>query len=96
MHVWDRATGERRQVTDHPVGVLAGALTLDGERVLFWQDETGSEAGQWYAEPFAGGDAEPFAWVQLAALLSAGSVLRARHDPRCRRARRAAACRSDA
>ncbi|MEX1263331.1 MAG: prolyl oligopeptidase family serine peptidase [Actinomycetota bacterium] len=60
VHVWDRATGERRQVTDHPVGVLAGALTLDGERVLFWQDETGSEAGQWYAEPFAGGDAEPF------------------------------------
>ena len=55
VHVWDRETGERRQVTDHPVGVLAGALTLDGERVLFWQDETGSEAGQWYAEPFTGG-----------------------------------------
>lgn len=60
VHVWDRATGERRQVTDHPVGVLSGALTLDGERVLFWQDETGSEAGQWYAQPFSGGDAEPF------------------------------------
>lgn len=60
VHVWDRATGERRQVTDHPVGVLSGALTLDGERVLFWQDETGSEAGQWYAEPFSGGQAEPF------------------------------------
>jgi dipeptidyl aminopeptidase/acylaminoacyl peptidase len=60
VHVWDRETGERRQVTDHPVGVLSGALTGDGERVLFWQDETGSEAGQWYAEPFAGGSAEPF------------------------------------
>jgi hypothetical protein len=60
VHVWDRESGERRQVTDHPVGVTAGALTLDGERVLFWQDETGSEAGQWYAEPFAGGAAEPF------------------------------------
>lgn len=60
VHVWDRSTGERRQVTDHPVGVLSGALTLDGERVLFWQDETGSEAGQWYAEPFSGGVAEPF------------------------------------
>ena len=60
VHVWDRATGERRQVTDHPVGVLASALTLDGERVLFWQDETGSEAGQWHAEPFSGGEAEPF------------------------------------
>lgn len=60
VHVWDRTSGERRQVTDHPVGVTAGTLTLDGERVLFWQDETGSEAGQWHAEPFAGGAAEPF------------------------------------
>ena len=60
VHVWDRSSGERRQVTDHPVGVTAGALTLDGEQVLFWQDETGSEAGQWYAEPFSGGTAEPF------------------------------------
>jgi pimeloyl-ACP methyl ester carboxylesterase len=60
VHVWDRATGERRRVTDHPVGVLSGALTSDGERVLFWQDETGSEAGQWYSELFSGGKAEPF------------------------------------
>ncbi|HEX7248586.1 MAG TPA: S9 family peptidase, partial [Actinomycetota bacterium] len=45
IHVWDRDTGDRRKVTDHPVGVVSGALTLDGERVLFWQDETGSEAG---------------------------------------------------
>jgi dienelactone hydrolase len=60
VHAWDRATGDRRQVTDHPVGVTAGALTVDGERVLFWQDDTGSEAGQWYAAPFSGGSAEPF------------------------------------
>ncbi len=52
--------GNVGKVTDHPVGVVSGALTLDGERVVFWQDETGSEAGQWYAEPFAGGQAEPF------------------------------------
>jgi len=60
VHVWDRATGLRRRVTDHPVGVTAGELTPDGERVLFWQDETGSEAGQWYSEPFSGGDAQPY------------------------------------
>ncbi len=60
VHVWDRGTGQRRRVTDHPVGVTAGELTPDGERVLFWQDETGSEAGQWYAEPFSGGEAVPF------------------------------------
>ena len=60
IHVADLETGLRRQVTDHPVGVIASALTLDGERVLFWQDETGSEAGRWFAEPFAGGQAQPF------------------------------------
>lgn len=60
VHVWDRTSGERRQVTAHPVGVTAGVLSLDGERVLFWQDETGSEAGSWRAEPFSGGDAESF------------------------------------
>jgi dipeptidyl aminopeptidase/acylaminoacyl peptidase len=60
VHALDRATGERRQVTDHPVGVLACAITPDGQRVLFWQDDTGSEAGGWFAEPFSGGEAAPF------------------------------------
>ena len=60
VHVADRATGAGRQVTDHPVGVLSGALTLDGEHVLFWQDETGSEAGLWHAQPFDGGEATPY------------------------------------
>lgn len=60
VHVRDRVTGLSRQVTDHPIGVLAGELTPDGERVLFWQDETGSEAGCWYAEPFSGGEPAPF------------------------------------
>ena len=48
VHAWDRGTDTRRQVTDHPVGVISGEITPDGERVLFWQDETGSEAGRWY------------------------------------------------
>jgi dienelactone hydrolase len=60
VHCWDVATGERRRVTDHPVGVIDGCATLDGEGVLFWQDETGDESGQWYMEPFGGGSAKPF------------------------------------
>ncbi len=60
VHCWDRATGTKRMVTDHPVGVITGAPTLDGSHVLYWQDETGSEAGQWYAQPFEGGEARPF------------------------------------
>ena len=53
-------TGLRRRVTDHPIGVIAASSPPDGERVLFWQDETGSEAGRWYAEPFSGGEPVPF------------------------------------
>jgi dienelactone hydrolase len=60
LHAWDAATGMRRVVTDHPVGVITGSLSLDGERTLYWQDETGDESGRWYAQPFAGGPAAPF------------------------------------
>jgi dipeptidyl aminopeptidase/acylaminoacyl peptidase len=54
------ATGDRRQVTDEPVGVIDGTPTLDGEGVLWFQDETGSEAGRWFVQPFAGGETTPF------------------------------------
>ena len=60
VHAWDAATGMQRLVTDHPVGVITGALTPDGEHVLYWQDETGDESGRWYAQPFHGGEARPF------------------------------------
>jgi dipeptidyl aminopeptidase/acylaminoacyl peptidase len=58
-HVWDRSTGERRRVTDHPVGVIEATPSADGERILWWQDETGDESGRWFAAPFVGGEAEP-------------------------------------
>ena len=57
---WDIATGERRRVTDHAVGVTDGTPTLDGEGVVWFHDETGSEAGQWLVQPFAGGETRPF------------------------------------
>jgi dienelactone hydrolase len=60
VHVWDVATGARRQVTDHPVGVITGTMSLDGEHILYWQDETGDESGRWLAQPFGGGAAVPF------------------------------------
>ena len=59
VHAWDAATGSRRAVTDHPVGVITGVPSLDGERVLYWQDETGDESGRWLAQPFHGGAVEP-------------------------------------
>jgi dienelactone hydrolase len=60
VHAWDATTGARRLVTEHPVGVITGALTPDGASILYWQDETGDESGRWYAQPFFGGEPRPF------------------------------------
>ena len=60
VHAWDVATGARRRVTDHPVGVVDGLPTLDGEGVIWFQDETGDESGSWLVESFFGGEARPF------------------------------------
>ena len=56
VHAWDRDTGMRRQVTDDQVGVIDGTPSLDGESVLWFQDETGAESGRWLVQPFAGGE----------------------------------------
>ena len=60
LWAWDLATGNRHRVTDHPVGVTDGTVTLDGEGVLWFHDETGDESGQWMLEPFHGGERRPF------------------------------------
>jgi dienelactone hydrolase len=60
VHAWDRASGMRRQVTDHPVGVFFGSPTVDGEGVIWFEDETGDEAGRWLVQPFHGGETRPF------------------------------------
>ena len=58
-HVVDLATGERRQVTDHPVGVIHAQVTPDGSHVVWFIDENGDESGRWWTQPFEGGDLEP-------------------------------------
>ena len=70
VHAWDALTGERRRVTDHPVGLIDGQPTLDGEGVLWFQDETGDESGRWLVQPFGGGDTReyldgvPYGWSE--------------------------------
>jgi len=56
VHAWDAATGTRRQVTDHSVGVIDGTPTLDGQRVIWFQDESGDESGHWLVQAFGGGE----------------------------------------
>ncbi len=60
VHAWDLATGARRRVTDNPVGVIDGMPTLDGEGILWFEDETGDESGGWRVQPFLGGETQPF------------------------------------
>src|SRR5207244_3274536 len=60
VHAWDVTTGERRRVTDNPVGVVDATPTLDGASVLWFADETGDESGRWHAQPFHGGETVPF------------------------------------
>ncbi len=53
LHAWDRRTGERRQVTHDPVGVLSGVPSLDGTGVIWFHDATGAETGRYVTAPFA-------------------------------------------
>src|SRR4029078_962992 len=55
LHAWDRATGEKRQVTSEPVGLISGEVTPDGDGIVGHRDLTGDESGVWVATPFDGG-----------------------------------------
>jgi hypothetical protein len=59
IHVWDVASGSRRQVSEHPVGVREGYPTADGSEVIFWQEDTGDEMGAWQVRAYEGGGSEP-------------------------------------
>jgi dienelactone hydrolase len=54
---FDASTGERRGVTEEPVGVEGEQVLVapDG-RIVWWHDETGDERGCWLARPFEGGE----------------------------------------
>ena len=60
VHAFDPETDQRRQVTNHPVGLVDAVPALDGESVLWFQDESGDESGRWHVQPFHGGDTTPF------------------------------------
>jgi dipeptidyl aminopeptidase/acylaminoacyl peptidase len=59
IHAWDSESGMRRQVTDHPVGVIYGEPVLAGDGIAWFEDETGDESGRWLVQPFAGGATRP-------------------------------------
>ncbi|MGH9265319.1 MAG: prolyl oligopeptidase family serine peptidase, partial [Acidimicrobiales bacterium] len=61
IYAWDRTSGLRRQVTDHPIGVVGGAATPHGDGVVWFHDVTGDEVGHWLVAPFEQGDPRPLA-----------------------------------
>ena len=52
----ERSTGERRRITDDPVGLIHGVPTPDGTGVTWFSDATGDEFGHWVVAPFGGGE----------------------------------------
>jgi dienelactone hydrolase len=59
LYSWERRTGERRAVTDDPVGVTEGAMLPDGSGIVWFHDATGNEYGHYMVTPFGGGHARP-------------------------------------
>jgi dipeptidyl aminopeptidase/acylaminoacyl peptidase len=58
--VWalDLASGERRRITDDPVGIEHVMVAPNG-RIVWWVDDSGAERGRWMSVTFDGGEPEP-------------------------------------
>lgn len=55
VHVWDRDSGEHRQVTDRRNGTTSAVLPPGGEQVWWFTDTDGDEFGHWTAQPWSAG-----------------------------------------
>ena len=53
VYAWDRATGDRRQVTDRANGTMDAVLSPDGEWIWWFDDTDGDEFGVWRRQRFS-------------------------------------------
>lgn len=58
LYAWEVETGQLRQLTDQPAGVVNGTLSADGEFVYYLKDDGGNEIGHFVQVPFSEGEAE--------------------------------------
>ena len=58
LYAWDVGTGELKQVTNQPAGVVSGVISSDGNFIYFLKDEAGNEIGHFVRVPFMGGEPE--------------------------------------
>jgi acetyl esterase/lipase len=64
VYAWDKATGERRQVTDRSEGTgyrVSSRIDPRGEWIWWFDDEKGNELGRWVREPWQSGRRETIA-----------------------------------
>jgi dipeptidyl aminopeptidase/acylaminoacyl peptidase len=54
LYAWDVATGDLRQLTNRPEGMLAGWISPDGRYVYYLDDALGNEIGHYVRVPFDG------------------------------------------
>lgn len=57
IYGWDRATDDKRRLTDRPEGTRGARIDPRGEQVWWFDDRLGNERGRWLAQRFDGGDA---------------------------------------
>lgn len=58
VYAWDVATGELRQITHQPTGLLLGFVSSDGQWIYYLKDERGNELGHFVRASFDGGEPE--------------------------------------
>ena len=58
LYAWDAPTGDLRQLTDRPEGMLFGYISPDGHHVYYLDDKGGNEIGHLVRVPFEGGQPE--------------------------------------
>jgi dipeptidyl aminopeptidase/acylaminoacyl peptidase len=72
LYAWDVPTGELKQLTDRPEGILFGVISPDGRYVYYMDDKRGNEIGHFVRVPFDGGspqditpDMPPYSYFQF-------------------------------
>lgn len=56
LYAWGVQSSALRQLTEHPTGILVGALSSDGAYVYYLDDKQGNEIGHYVRVPYDGGE----------------------------------------
>ena len=57
LYAWDVETGDLKQLTHQPAGVVSGSISADGKYVYYLHDEQGNEIGHYFRIALEDGEA---------------------------------------